>query len=399
MILSNDSSRQKKYMILSAFFPQQALISAILVTFYLRHLNLTLSQYLYLDSLLFITVAITELPSGFISDYFGRKRILILSKFLVLASMINLLLSSGFEGGLISIIILAIGMSLGSGNEESILYEYFTTHDTIDNYRVINSNKNSILLIMTSIYSIASGFIFKQNISMILYLDIIIMVINIAITTLFLVDMNPKGIKTKNCKGLKNKTTKIHIKNVINTLPVFVTMALLFTFFRVTFNYYQPIYEYCNLPVESFGFFPVFFNLLAALGSQLYIKFFKNIKSQKAQITLIGIILLLSSFGIYLMSTMGIAIIGMIFIQQIIRGIQISLQPIAINSCIPKDTAYRTSYISFFSMINTLVVSLFVFLSGITVDYFNLIKALFIISVSILSVLFLINTMTQRINK
>ena len=135
---------QKQYMFLSAFFPTQAFMNAVLVIFYLNYLDITMSQYLYLDSILFISIAVTELPSGIISDYFGRKKILILSKCLILISMFLLLYSDGFSDALISILVLAVGNSLGSGNEEAILYEYFAKHQNINDYKILNSNRNSI---------------------------------------------------------------------------------------------------------------------------------------------------------------------------------------------------------------------------------------------------------------
>lgn len=64
----------RKFLILSAVLPKQAFISSVLVIFYMGHLGISFSEYLILDAVLFISVALTELPSGYISDYFGRKK-------------------------------------------------------------------------------------------------------------------------------------------------------------------------------------------------------------------------------------------------------------------------------------------------------------------------------------
>ena len=129
---------------------------------------------------------------------------------------------------------------------------------------------------MSSIYSIASGFVFKWN---------------------------------------------IDIKRII--IP-FLLMAILFSFFRATYNYYQTIYEYYKIPVEFFGVFPVLFNVLASIGSQIYGRALGKISSEKRQIAFMGLVLLLSTAAIYFINGLGSIVIGMIFVQQIIRGILMS---------------------------------------------------------------------------
>lgn len=398
MSKSNVKEKHRRYLILTAVLPKQAFISSILVIFYLDHLNISFSEYLILDAILFISVALTELPSGYIADSFGRKKVLIIALFLDLISMLVLLVSNSFTGGLLSIMILSLGLSMGSGNAQSILYESYDCINEVDSFKKINSNANSITLVCISLYSICSGFIFKMNMSYILYLDIVFIILNIMVTYIFLMDNKPKGrrrLEKKKQKAVLNKSV-IKVQSITKTLPVFISLALLFSFFRVTFNYYQLIYENFNIPVEVFGFFPILYNGLAALGSQLYKKVIGELSNERVQIYVIISILFFSIICTLIFRYNVIGVFVVICIQQICRGADISLQPVMINGVVPKNTNYRTMYISFFNMINTLLVFLFTMFSSVILGVVDLFTALFIVSLTIVVILAIVNSIKRK---
>ena len=314
--------------------------------------------------------------------------------------MLVLLVSNIFTGGLLSIMILSLGLSMGSGNAQSILYESYDCINEVDSFKKINSNANSITLVCISLYSICSGFIFKMNMSYILYLDIVFIILNIMVTCIFLMDNKPNGsrrLEKKKQKAVLNKSV-IKFQSITKTLPVFISLALLFSFFRVTFNYYQPICENFNIPVEVFGFFPIIYNGLAALGSQLYKKVLGELSSQRVQIYVIISILLFSVIGIFTFRYNVIGVFVVICIQQICRGADMSLQPVMINGVVPKNTRYRTMYISFFNMINTLLVFLFTMFSSVILGVVDLFTALFIVSLTIVVILAIVNSIKRKTN-
>ena len=385
MLNSNTLKNQKKFMMYLSFFPEQSFINAILVLFYLYHLNINMSDYLILDSVLFLLTAILEIPSGFISDYFGRKRMLLISQILMIISMVILLYSTGFYLGLVSIIFLSFGLSLGSSNDVSILYEFFSENDTVENYEKLLANKNTIFFISTAIYSIISGFIFKINMDLIIIFDIVIMILNIIITYIYLYDKYPRGVKQ--VKRNKNNTFKFKILNKV--LLTFILMSLLFSFFRVTFNFYQPMYEEIHIPIELLGFFPLIYNVLASIGSQIYGKILTKVTDKIK--SLIIVFFLLFSVIILLVSNIYYLVLFVIFFQQIIRGIFFSYNTIAINNEIPKDTNYRTMYISFYRMLLTLLGAILIFISSIISGHFNLFFSY--IATSLLILLFAILTL------
>lgn len=64
-----------------------------------------------------------ELPSGVISDVFGRKRSMILSQCMFLLSSLLMILSRGLPGVCISIVFSAFGYNFASGSREALAYD------------------------------------------------------------------------------------------------------------------------------------------------------------------------------------------------------------------------------------------------------------------------------------
>ena len=59
---------------LSSIFSFQVFIGPIIVFFYTKYMGLSFSQYFFLDGLIFVLLALFEIPSGYIADKFGRKK-------------------------------------------------------------------------------------------------------------------------------------------------------------------------------------------------------------------------------------------------------------------------------------------------------------------------------------
>lgn len=381
--------RQRDFLYLDSIFQVQAMIGSILPIFYMAKLNISLDRYLYLDSLLFILTSIFEMPSGYISDKFGRKNILILGKTLILLSSIILLFSDDFMGGLFTIIFVAIGSSLISGNVPAILYEFYGGENDGGTFERLISNANSIAYVFISFYSIIGPLVFKASLKLILYLDIIIEALNICLTGIFLYDDRSLYQKTslrENKRGLE----QISKGKFLRTGLIFLLVSCVFATFRVGFNFYQPIYQDYEIDVGRYGIFAVAFNGLAALGAQIYKKLSPSFKDR--------LDLYLPLFGVVIVSSILMGLfwekfyLFLIFIasQQLARGISGPLQSKVVNDAIPSDTNFRTSYISLFDTLSGLTCSLFIFLSGLVARGRENLTSLVLVNLGIIIIAFVL---------
>ncbi len=85
--------------------------------------KLDLAGVLLLESIYFASVVALEVPSGWFSDMFGRRRTLIAASFFLCVAYILFLVATNFNMFVIAQILLAAGIAFNSGTDTSFLLE------------------------------------------------------------------------------------------------------------------------------------------------------------------------------------------------------------------------------------------------------------------------------------
>lgn len=88
----------------------------------------TLTEVLELESIYYITVFLLEVPSGYFSDVFGRRKTLILSTLALALSYATFALGQSYTTFILAQILLAMGISFNSGTDTSL--HLALLHDT-----------------------------------------------------------------------------------------------------------------------------------------------------------------------------------------------------------------------------------------------------------------------------
>ena len=94
----------------------------IIVLFFQEH-GLTLTEVMILQSIYSFSVALFEIPSGFIADIFGRKRTIVLSTIFTFIGFLVFSFFGGFYAFAIAQVLVGIGGSLMSGSDSAIIYD------------------------------------------------------------------------------------------------------------------------------------------------------------------------------------------------------------------------------------------------------------------------------------
>ena len=84
--------------------------------------RLSLSEVLLLEAVYYIAVVFIEVPSGYMSDRFGRRRTLLLSCIAILAAYVFFLFSGSFTGLAVGQLLLAAGIAFRSGTDLSLIH-------------------------------------------------------------------------------------------------------------------------------------------------------------------------------------------------------------------------------------------------------------------------------------
>lgn len=77
-----------------------------------------------LEMMLLISSFVAELPSGFLTDYIGYKKTLILSRVFFLIYSIIMLISGNYANLMLGFICYGISEALTSGTEETYVYKH-----------------------------------------------------------------------------------------------------------------------------------------------------------------------------------------------------------------------------------------------------------------------------------
>ena len=94
----------------------------IIVLFFQEH-DLSLAEVMLLQAIYSISVAIFEIPSGYIADIFGRKKTIIFSTIFCFIGYLLFSFYSGFYYFAFAEILVGIGGSLISGSDSAIIYD------------------------------------------------------------------------------------------------------------------------------------------------------------------------------------------------------------------------------------------------------------------------------------
>ena len=84
---------------------------------------LTLSEALHLEAVYYVGVAVMEVPSGYLSDRFGRKRTLVISSACLAVAYLLFFTGSSFLQFAVAQLFLATGFASASGTDTALHYE------------------------------------------------------------------------------------------------------------------------------------------------------------------------------------------------------------------------------------------------------------------------------------
>lgn len=123
---------------------------------YLSHCGMSLAQIGMLEGIFHVTSTVCEIPSGAISDLFGRRNSMIVGRICIAISCVIMLFTRSFGGFACSFIIQALGYNFNSGSEEALVYDSAKLSGQEENYLKINGRIN-ILIEVSQIFATVVG--------------------------------------------------------------------------------------------------------------------------------------------------------------------------------------------------------------------------------------------------
>ncbi|MBC8202256.1 MAG: MFS transporter [Planctomycetes bacterium] len=119
--------------------------------------KLELSEVLYLASIYFASVVVIEVPSGWFSDQFGRRKTLITASVFLCVSYTLFLFANSFEAFAVAQVFLAGGIAFNSGTDTSLLLETTQALDEQESYPELEAKAMKFNFLGTAAAGILGG--------------------------------------------------------------------------------------------------------------------------------------------------------------------------------------------------------------------------------------------------
>ena len=135
------------------------MIAMPIIVLFFQDNGLTLMEVMILQSIYSLTLAISEIPSGYFADFFGRKNSIILSSVFMFLGYLIFSNYSGFEIFILAEIFVAIGGSLMSGADSAIMYDTLLEMNKEDQYTRVEGKTYAIGNFSEALAGLLGGFI------------------------------------------------------------------------------------------------------------------------------------------------------------------------------------------------------------------------------------------------
>ena len=293
----------------------------IIVIFFQEH-GLSLAQIMQLQAAYSLSVAIFEIPSGYIADLFGRKKTIVLSTLFSFVGFLIFSFFSGFNEFVIAEICVGIGGSLMSGSDTALLYDTLIEENKQKTYTRVEGKNYAIGNFSESIAGIVGGLLAVNHLYLPVYLQTIILFFSIPIS-LSLIEPKANKKLALSFQSIKNVLYFSLIKNLkLKWLIIFSSFMGVATLSIAWLA--QPFFQEINIPILYFGLLWALLNLTAGISSFNSHKFSSNSNIFKYSIIMIVSFILLSLYQ---------SLVGLIFIFIIyaIRGLVTPLLKNLIN--------------------------------------------------------------------
>lgn len=147
--------------------------------------RLTLSEVLLLEAVYYVAVVFIEVPSGYMSDRFGRRRTLLLSCLAILAAYVFFLLSGSFTGLAVGQFLLAAGIALRSGTDTAFHYESLQALDRETEYGDREARAGKYGFVSTAVAALAGGILGSIDLSLPYWLSVMTAAVSIYVVASF----------------------------------------------------------------------------------------------------------------------------------------------------------------------------------------------------------------------
>lgn len=351
-------------------FGLPAFWSSVLYIFFTIEKGFSPTEALTVSAIYSMGIVMLEIPTGSVSDIFSRKISISLGLFLKGLAIFSYVFIDSFVLMCIASILAALGESLFSGSDSSILYDSLLDHKEEDRFKKIISNAAVYTQVFMGITLFVGGLIGEINLNLPLLISFPFYIVG-SVGALFFDE--PKSISSSRRGDSSNSkhilyalksffiiNDKFNIERLLIVLGHFFIMGF---YSSVIFWFPTPILDSYGISIGYIAFVVMFFRFSKAFGASLFGKF--DIKRDYLAMFLSSFLMFLLMFIIGILNNVWITLVGLGLVFLVGPYYQYNFDQ-KLNTLI--TSKFRATLTSFFSLIMRLYAVIFLPVFGMILE-------------------------------
>ena len=377
------------------------LILPVIVLVYTQK-GITVGDFFLIQGIFRLAAFLFEIPSGYMSDCFSRKRVMIAGSLFHILGFVTIAVSYGFWTIVLGESLLGIASALFSGTLEAYTYDLLKRNKTQKEFLKEFGNITTFASAATFIAAILGGIAFVQlGTNGLLWLEVAIATTGIFFF-LFLPELSEvrRIVKHKDAFTDAVSITITTMKNPkLRNLILFPSLFGSFTI--VLLWILQPIMENANVPVSLFGFYFGINQLSVVLGAKYAYKVCEKFGEIATSVMTIAVLVLGIGMGAAAIHSGNMAIVyvacGILAFSSSIRV----LNNLQYNTLIHHSirSTERGTVLSTRAMTATLCGAVFLAAAKFLIDYLSLTATLIALGIMLVPLAYSLHLVSRYIKR
>lgn len=390
MMKQNDSKSVKLGLNLLrwAWFCRNFLLSVPVIVLIYTQKNITIGDFFLIEGLFRLAAFLFEIPSGYLSDCFSRKYVMITGGIFAVFGYSTLAMANGFWTLVLGEALLGISSALFSGTLEAYTYDLMKRNKTQKQFLKEFGSITTFGSAASFIAALLGGFLFiRIGGNNILWTEALFMTLAI-IALLFLPDLSEIKRVVKHKTAIVDAATITYQTMKKPRLRHLILFPAIFGSFTIVLLWImQPIMETSHVPVSLFGFYFGINQLSAVFFAKYAYKVCGKLGEIRTSIITIGAIMLAAALGLLAIHANDMIVVYIACgIMAVVPAIRM-LNNLQYNTLIHHSikSTERGTVLSTRAMVSTLCGAIFLMLAKFLLDDFGIATTLvFVLLMTIL---------------
>jgi MFS family permease len=313
----------------------------------LQDRGFSLTQYTILDAVWYASTLIFEVPTGVVTDRYGKRISLLIASFFGSGSLFILAFAQSFLSIFISYALWGFASSFETGTYDALVYDSLKQIDREGDYRRVRGRITTLAILAGALGSVTAGYLGSIELAL-----PIIVTASIALLTspLILLLTEPQ------VPDVREPSHLLHIKESTRYISHHRLVALLILYLSIVatavwglHEFYQPLLNSFGIKVKTIGLLYLSFRLCGVAGAYFSDSIYRVVG--KASVYFIPLCFVISVFGMG--SFVARWVIGFVFVIYFVEGLHYPILNDLLNKNLPAGK--RATIISLGSVLSCLM--------------------------------------------